>query len=121
MTKAPTKAAPDKKTADKTPEGKAPPAKGKKIDKPEAGHKPNALQQPYKPSDELAEIVGNGPFPRGEVVSKVWEYIKANKLQSKEDGRNIVADEKLGAVFGKKEATMFEMNKLLSAHLSKAE
>lgn len=116
MTKAPSKTA-----ADTTPEGKKAPAKGKKIDKPVDGHKPNALQQPYKPSTELAEIVGAGPFPRGEVVSKVWEYIKANKLQSPSDGRNIVADKKLGAVFGKKEATMFEMNKLLSAHLSKAE
>ena len=113
--------APRKTEADKTPEGTKAPAKGKKIDKPEAGNKPNALQQPYKPSKELAEITGEGPFPRGEVVSKVWEYIKANKLQSPDDGRNIVADEKLGAVFGKKEATMFEMNKLLSAHLSKAE
>lgn len=116
MTKAPRKA-----EADKTPEGKKAPAKGKKIETPAAGNKPNALQQPYKPSKELAEITGEGPFPRGEVVSKVWEYIKANKLQSPSDGRNIVADKKLGAVFGKKEATMFEMNKLLSGHLSKAE
>ena len=113
--------APRKTEADKTPEGKPAPAKGKKIDKPEAGSKPNALLQPYTPSTELAKITGAGPFPRGEVVSKVWEYIKANKLQSPDDGRNIVADEKLQAVFGKKEATMFEMNKLLSAHLSKAE
>ena len=116
MTKAPHKA-----EGDKTPDGKKAPAKGKKIDKPEGGHKPNALQQPYKPSEDLAAITGEGPFPRGEVVSKVWEYIKANKLQSPQDGRTIVADKKLGAVFGKKEATMFEMNKLLSAHLTKAE
>ena len=113
--------APRKTEAEKTPEGKPAPTKGKKIDKPVDGHKPNALQQPYTPSKELAEIVGTGPFPRGEVVSKVWEYIKAHKLQSPTDGRNIVADKKLQTVFGKKEATMFEMNKLLSAHLSKAE
>ena len=54
---------------------------------------------------------------RGEVVSKVWEYIKANKLQNPDDGREIVADDKLRKVFGKERATMFEMNKLLAQHL----
>ncbi len=99
---------------------KAPP-KGKAIAKPKPGSAPNALQQPLQPSDELAAIVGAGTFPRGQVVSKVWDYIKSNKLQSPEDGRNIVADKKLAVVFGKKEVTMFEMNKLLSAHLHKPE
>lgn len=92
--------------------------KGKKIEKPAPGSKPNALQQPLQPSEDLAAVVGAGTFPRGEVVSKIWEYIKANKLQSPKDGRQIVADEKLEAVFGKKEVSMFEMNKLISAHLS---
>ena len=36
------------------------------------GKKPNALQQPLKPSKELAAVVGSEPLPRGEVVSKVW-------------------------------------------------
>ncbi|MGI4806933.1 MAG: SWIB/MDM2 domain-containing protein [Janthinobacterium lividum] len=92
--------------------------KGKKIDEPAPGSKPNALQQPLQPSDDLAAIIGAGTFPRGQVVSKIWEYIKANKLQSPKDGRQIVADQKLEAVFGKKEVSMFEMNKLISAHLS---
>lgn len=118
MTKAP------RKTEAKDPaetEKEAPKAvpKGKKIDKPAPGSKPNALQQPLQPSEDLAAIIGSGTFPRGEVVSKIWEYIKANKLQSPTDGRQIVADKKLAAVFGKKEVSMFEMNKLLSAHLTK--
>ena len=54
---------------------------------------------------------------RGEVVSKVWEYIKANKLQNPDDGREILADEKLQKVFGKDKVTIFEMNKLLAQHL----
>ncbi len=82
-----------------------------------AGHKPNALQQPLQPSPELAAVVGEGTMPRGEVVSKVWVYIKAHKLQSPDDGRVIVADDKLRQVFGKDQATMFEMNKLLAQHL----
>jgi chromatin remodeling complex protein RSC6 len=106
------------KTAGKNKEtGDASPPKGKKVAKPKPGSKPNALQQPLQPSAELAAIVGSGTLARGEVVSKVWEYIKAHKLQSPDDGRQIVADVKLEKVFGKKTVTMFEMNKLLSNHL----
>lgn len=77
------------------------------------------ITAPVKPSKALAEIVGEHDLPRSEVVSKVWEYIKKNDLQDPKDKRNIVADEKLEKVFGKKSTTMFEMNKLLSAHLTK--
>lgn len=95
--------------------------KGKKVAKPKAGSKPNALQQPLQPSPALAAVVGEGTLARGEVVSKVWEYIKQHKLQSPQDGRTIVADAKLEKVFGKPTVTMFEMNKLLSQHLSTPE
>jgi chromatin remodeling complex protein RSC6 len=81
------------------------------------GKKVNALQQPLQPSEELAAVVGAGPLPRGEVVSKVWEYIKANNLQNPENRREILADDKLHKVFGKDTVTMFEMNKHLAQHL----
>ena len=110
MTKTPEKS-PAKKTA-----AKAPP-KGTAVEKPKAGHKPNALQQPLQPSEDLAAVVGGGTMARGEVVSKVWEYIKANKLQNPDDGREIIADDKLRKVFGKDKVTMFEMNKFLAQHL----
>lgn len=97
--------------------GEAPPT-GKAVKKPKAGNKPNALQQPLQPSEDLAAVIGAGTMARGEVVSKVWVYIKEHKLQSPNDGRQIDADEKLQKVFGKKSVTMFEMNKLLSQHLS---
>ena len=61
-----------------------------------SGGKPNALQQPLQPSEALAAVVGPGPLPRGEVVSKVWEYIKSNNLQNPENRREILADDKLG-------------------------
>jgi chromatin remodeling complex protein RSC6 len=93
-------------------------AKDKAEDKPKPGSKPNALQQPLKPSEQLAAVVGAGTMARGQVVSKVWEYIKAHKLQNPDDGREIIADEKLKKVFGKDKVTMFEMNKLLAQHLS---
>jgi upstream activation factor subunit UAF30 len=81
------------------------------------GKKPNALQTPLKPSKELAAVVGDGPLPRGEVVSKMWDYIKKNNLQNPENKREILADSKLEPIFGKKKVTMFEMNKHLAAHL----
>ena len=81
------------------------------------GKRPNALQKPLRPSKELAAVVGPGPLPRGEVVSKVWAYIKQHDLQNPENRREILADEKLEPVFGKKQVTMFEMNKHLARHL----
>ena len=100
----------------KTPT-KASPPKGKKVETPKAGDKPNALQQKLQPSADLAAVVGDGAMARGEVVSKVWEYIKTNKLQNPNDGREILADDKLQKVFGKPKVTMFEMNKHLAQHL----
>jgi upstream activation factor subunit UAF30 len=92
--------------------------KPKKSAAKAGGGKPNGLQQPLKPSEELSAVVGASPLPRGEVVSKVWEYIKANNLQNPENRREILADDKLRKVFGKDKVTMFEMNKHLAQHLS---
>ncbi len=90
---------------------------GKSGTSKSSGNKSNALQKPLQPSQELAAIVGNGPIARSEVVSKVWDYIKKNDLQNPENRREILADEKLEPVFGRKKVTMFEMNKYLSQHL----
>jgi upstream activation factor subunit UAF30 len=80
--------------------------------------KPNALQKPLKPSPDLAAVIGDGTVTRGEMVSKIWTYIKANNLQNPANKREIVADAKLKVIFGKDKVTMFEMNKHLSKHLS---
>jgi chromatin remodeling complex protein RSC6 len=81
--------------------------------------KTNALQKPMKPSAELAAVVGAGPVTRGEVVSKMWEYIKKNNLQDPANKREINADDKLQKLFdGKSKVNMFEMNKYFSKHLS---
>ena len=65
----------------------------------------------HMPNTDLAML------SRGQVVSKVWEYIRANNLQNPNDKRVINADAKLKAIFGKDSCTMFEMNKFLAAHL----
>ena len=80
--------------------------------------KVNALQRLLRPSEALAAVVGPGPLPRGEVVSKVWDYIKSHNLQNPENRREILADDKLKRVFDKDKVTMFEMNKHLARHLT---
>src|SRR3954451_9289828 len=79
--------------------------------------KGNALQRLLQPSEALAAVVGPGPLPRGEVVSKGWEYIKSHNLQNPDNRREILADDKLKEVFGTDKVTMFEMNKHLARHL----
>lgn len=80
--------------------------------------KNNALQKPMTPSPQLAAVVGAGQLSRGEVVSKIWDYIKKNNLQNPLNKREIVADDKLKPVFGGKDrVSMFEMNKHLAQHL----
>jgi chromatin remodeling complex protein RSC6 len=70
------------------------------------------------PSKELAAVIGAEAVPRTEVTKKIWDYIKQQNLQDPANKRNINADEKLKAVFGGKDhVSMFEMTKLLSAHL----
>lgn len=78
-----------------------------------------ALLKPLNLSSELEAVVGKGPMPRGQVVKKIWEYIKANDLQDSQNKRNINADDKLRPLFdGKSQVSMFEMTKLVSKHMS---
>ena len=83
------------------------------------GDIPNtALMKPLQPSAELAAVVGSAPLPRPEAVSRVWDYIKKNRLQNPQNKREIMADNKLKAVFGgRNKVTMSEMNKYLAQHL----
>jgi chromatin remodeling complex protein RSC6 len=84
-----------------------------------AGAKTSAFMKPMKLTGELEAVVGKGPMARSEVVKALWLYIKKNKLQDEKNKRNINADDKLKLVFaGKKTVNMFEMTKLVSAHLS---
>ena len=54
----------------------------------------------------MAEFCGSSKLPRTEVTKKLWDYIKAKKLQTRSAngkpenaGKFIVADEKLLKVF----------------------
>jgi chromatin remodeling complex protein RSC6 len=122
--KAPAKKAPAKKVvAKKAPAKKA--ATKKVVAKKAAAKKPAAkkrtpnaaFMKPLTPSAALAAVVGATPLPRTEVVSKLWVYIKKHNLQDKNNKRNINADDKLKAVFGKSQVTMFELASLIGKHL----
>ena len=117
-----------KKPAAKKPAAKKPavkkaaaPAKkpaAKKASKPAVKRTPNAaFMKPMTPSAMLAAVVGAMPLPRTEVVKKIWEYIKKNKLQDTNKKRMINADEKLRKIFGKAQVSMFEMTKIINKHL----
>jgi len=107
------KAAPKKAPAKKAAPKKAAPKK------PAVKRKPNAaFMKAMTPSAELGAVIGDKAVPRTEVTKKIWDYIKKNKLQDSANKRLINADDKLKPVFGgKKQVNMFEMTKLVNAHL----
>ncbi len=79
-----------------------------------------ALMKPVQPDAALAAVVGSDPIPRSEITKRLWDYIKKNGLQDQKVKTNIHADAALKPVFGGKETvTMFEMTKLVSAHIKK--
>lgn len=68
-------------------------------------------------SPALAAVVGAACMPRTEIVSKLWVYIKKNKLQDLANKRMINADAKLKEIFGKSQVSMFEMAGLIGKHI----
>lgn len=105
------KAAPAKKAAKKA-------APAKKAAAPKKKRTPNAaFMKALTPSAALAAVVGAKPLARTEVIKKMWDYIKANKLQDQVNKRMVNADAKLKEVFGKAKVSMFEMAGLIGKHL----
>ena len=103
----------------KKAKAKAKKAAPKKAAKKKSARKPNAaFMKPLTVSATLAEVIGNKPMPRTEIVKKMWDYIKKNNLQDKKNRRMINADAKLKTVFaGKGQVSMFELAKIVSKHV----
>ncbi|HRV45905.1 MAG TPA: SWIB/MDM2 domain-containing protein [Smithellaceae bacterium] len=64
------------------------------------------LNKPVKLKADLAELLGVESLPRTEINKRLWDYIKANKLQTtsvngkpENAGKYIVADAKLIKIF----------------------
>ena len=74
-----------------------------------------ALMAPVTVSQLLAKVIGTEPSSRPLIVKKMWDYIKQNDLQDKNNRRMINADENLKKVFdGKEQISMFELAKVIS-------
>lgn len=70
------------------------------------------LKKPVKLKAELAAMLGEKELPRTEITKKLWDYIKAKKLQTKTEngkaenaGKYIVADATLLPIFKKTKST----------------
>lgn len=110
---APTRGRPKKVAA----EGKA--AKGAKAKKELKERKPR-VSAPSKLSPELAAIVGANEMPRGEVLKKLWDYIRAHNLQDPKNKRQINPDAQMAQLFGGPDPLdMFKMAGVVSKHLGK--
>ena len=103
------KSAAKKVAAKKAPAAKVAKPKVARVAKPGSG---------LKPSDALAAVIGAEPVARTQVIKKLWDYIKSEKLQDSANKRNINADAKLLPVFGKSQVTMFELAGIVGKHLS---
>jgi len=125
MAKSVKKAAKKKAPAKKAAKKKAPAKKAakkaakKKAPKKKSARKPNAaFMKPLNASPALADVVGSKPLPRTEIIRKIWDYIKKNKLQDNKNRRMINADAKLKVLFaGKMQVSMFELAKIVSKHV----
>lgn len=60
------------------------------------------LTQVYKVSPQLSAVLGVGQTSRQDALKGVWAYIKTKNLQNPLAKREIIADDTLAAVFGKK-------------------
>jgi chromatin remodeling complex protein RSC6 len=75
-----------------------------------SARKPSAaFMKTLTPSAQLAEVIGSKPVPRTEVIKKLWDYFKKNKLNA---GQVINLDDKLKAVYGSRKSRTMGKNKV---------
>ena len=117
-TRAATTGAAAKKAAKKVADPKAAAKASAKTPRKAAVKKVTSPAAGLQPSAALAAVIGAEPVARPQVIKKLWDYIKANNLQDAVNKRNINADAKLLAVFGKPQVTMFELAGIVGKHLA---
>jgi PIN like domain/SWIB/MDM2 domain len=76
-----------------------------------------AFMRPLTISPLLESVIGPGPLPRTEIVSRLWIYIKEEKLQDIVNKRVINCNSKLRELFGRDQISMFEMAGLIGDHV----
>ena len=99
--------------------------KSKKRTKRGGNRSPSGFVKPTKISDELARFLEKplgSEMARTEVTKEINNYIRANKLQDKDNGRKIVPDQKLSSLLkigGADELTYFNLQRYMSPHFAK--
>ena len=95
--------------------------------KRKAGNRaPSGFVKPTRISDELASFLGKEKgtqMARTEVTREINTYIRAHKLQDKDNGRKINPDSKLASLLKLNktdELTYFNLQKYMSPHFAKA-
>ena len=115
------KKAAQKKAAKKAAPKKAAPKKAVKKAAPKKAAKKRkanpALLAPMTVNDKLAAVIGSKPLSRGQIVKKLWDYFKKNKLQDPKNKRMINADALLKPLFGKAQVSMFEIGGIISKNV----
>ena len=103
-----------------------------KKNKNKGNRAPSGFVKPTKISDELAVFLGRESgslMARTDVTKQITAYVRSNNLQAKENGRLILADEKLKKLLKYDEKTItdptqqlsyFNLQKYLSCHFEKA-
>jgi len=119
----------DFKTLEKTiaRELKAAAKSSAKKTKRSGNRQPSGFVKPTRISDELATFLGKTSgtqMARTEVSKEINAYIRANKLQDKDNGRKIIPDSKLTALLkiqSDDELTYFNLQRFMKHHFIKAE
>lgn len=99
--------------------------KSKKRAKRGGNRSPSGFVKPTKISDELARFLEKPlgtEMARTEVTKEINNYIRANGLQDKDNGRKIIPDGKLSSLLKiskDEELTYFNLQKYMSPHFPK--
>jgi chromatin remodeling complex protein RSC6 len=101
--------------------------KNSKKRKPNSNRQPSGFVKPTLISKDLAKFLGkeNGvEMARTEVSKEINQYIRANSLQDKDNGRIILADAKLKKLLNlndSDELTYFNLQRYMKHHFIKTD
>ncbi|KVI09265.1 SWIB domain-containing protein [Cynara cardunculus var. scolymus] len=78
----------------------------------------NYMPEKYKLSSALIEVLGVEVDTRARIISAIWQYIKARKLQDTNDPSYFHCDPPLLKVFGEEKMKFSMVSQRISSHLS---
>lgn len=76
----------------------------------------SVIRTVWKVSPAMTTVLGKSESTRMDALKGVWAYIKDKNLQNPEKKREIIGDDAITNLFGKKNTTMFEVMKLMNPH-----